>query len=594
VKHSALILTTLLLFAGANLQAQAPQLPALPRSTVNLTLPVQGSAVCPTLTTGSDCIRDVPAGSAAGFQSTINAATCGDTIVLAAGSTYSGNFTIPATSCTGWIEIVSSELSSLPSPGNRVGPSNVSNMAIVSTPNTSSAIQFLPDSNHWRLIGLEITTSYVSTSAVVFSLVGSGSTATVASRLPNQIIFDRSYILGPTNGNVEEGIRMDMQAFAMVDSYCDQIHYNANDSQCLVTTNGTGPFLIQDNFIQAAGENIMFGGSDPSIPNLVPSDITIIDNLIQKNTAWDGEAAPYNWVVKNLFEIKNAQRVLLDGNVIQYTWAAGQDEAIIVRSAAQDDGGGCPWCEAEDVTITHNLIQHAPIAIVIAPTAYPNPSIPTQRVLVSNNLLVDISATNWGGAHGWGFQLGAAEAPVPIMHDITIDHNTAFPDNVTGNGPPYDTFVYLGDSGTIPNIQITNNISNYGNTSCCGGITGGGTISGNSTLSTYSPGAIYNDMVFVNSSGNSSGYPAYPTGTYWSTRSGVHFTNYSSGNYQLTSSSSYYRAGTDGKDIGVWDWTCLNADSAAALAGTFTPTSSCAMSQNTPPRPPTGLTATVQ
>ena len=90
------LLTVGLAVTVGSLHAQAPQLPMLPQSTVSLAMPTQGTSICPTLTTGSNCIREVPAGSAAGFQSAINAATCGDTIVLAAGSTYSGNFTIPA------------------------------------------------------------------------------------------------------------------------------------------------------------------------------------------------------------------------------------------------------------------------------------------------------------------------------------------------------------------------------------------------------------------------------------------------------------------------------------------------------------------
>ena len=106
------------LFAAlGNVYAQAPTLPTLPQKTVSLTLPTQGTSTCPTLTTGSNCIRNVPSGNATSFQNAINAATCGDTIVLAAGSTYSGNFTIPSTSCSGWIEIVSSALASLPVTG---------------------------------------------------------------------------------------------------------------------------------------------------------------------------------------------------------------------------------------------------------------------------------------------------------------------------------------------------------------------------------------------------------------------------------------------------------------------------------------------
>ena len=587
----------ILLFTGMDiLHAQAPTLPTLPQRTVNLTLPSQGTSTCPTLSTGSNCIRNVPAGNAASFQSAINAATCGDTIVLAAGSTYSGNFTIPATSCSGWIEIISSALASLPTIGSRVGPANASDMAKISTPNVFPAIQFLPNSNHWRLIGLEITTAYVSTSAGVYNIVSAGLQSDVSTlinaqaQLPSFLIFDRIYLHGLSTTNTQRGIQMGTQSIAIVDSYCDEIHHNGADSQCFASWNGAGPYLIQNNFIQAAGENIMFGGSDPAITNLVPADITIVGNLIQKNTAWRGGAAPYNWAVKNLFELKNAQRVLLDGNIIQYTWAAGQAEAIIIRSA--DQNGACVWCVVQDITITHNLIRHAPMGIQIsAPDSNFYPSLTTGRVLVQNNVLDDISSLNWGG-HGWVFEINS-NTTFPSPHDITIDHNTSFADSTNG------AVILFGDTGTVNNVQVTNLISDQG----AYGIVGSGTGSGTPTLTTYTRNLVYGGNVLLNASGASVG--TYPAGTFWNTLAGVQFTSYSgidptlSGNFQLRSSSPYHNAGTDGKDIGVWDWACLNSDSAAALAGTFVPGSGCvltpiSLSGDLPPQPPTILNAVVQ
>ena len=45
--------------------------------------------------------------------------------------------------------------------------------------------------------------------------------------------------------------------------------------------NGSGPFLIQNNYLEGAGENVIFGGGDPSIANLVPSDIQILGNTFR-------------------------------------------------------------------------------------------------------------------------------------------------------------------------------------------------------------------------------------------------------------------------------------------------------------------------
>lgn len=566
--------------------AQAPALPTLPQQTVNIALPAQGTANCPSLTSGTNCIRTVPASDAKSFQAAINAATCGDTIVLAAGSTYSGNFNIPPTSCSGWIEIASSALASLPSTGNRVGPSDSANMAQIATPNVAPAIQFLPSANHWRLMGLEITTSYVSTSGTVYNLVSAGIQAngaggiSVQSQLPAFLIFDRIYIHGLSNTNTKRGIEMDTQAIAIVDSYCDEIHYNANDSQCFASWNGTGPFLIQNNFIEAGAEDIMFGGDRPSIPNLIPSDITIVGNVMQKNLAWRNQAAPYNWVVKNIFELKNAQRVLLDGNVLQYLWQSGQVGYAFVFTPR--GGGTCPWCVVQDVTVTHNLIRHVADGIELASSDsnYPGQTFPTNRVLVQNNVFDDVSSVNWGG-HGWVYLLLMATG-LQSLHDITLDHNTSFPDSANG------AVVVLGDSATAPNVQITNLLSGYGAYGVFGSGAGMGTAALNGFLTNY----IYNKNVFISAGGAAQG--VYPSGTYWNTTAGVSFTNFASAKYQLLSTSPYHHAGTDGKDVGVWDWACLNNDSAAALSGKFVPGNGCGNSGSVLPEPATNLDATVQ
>jgi hypothetical protein len=573
-----------------NAIAQVATPPVLPQKSVDITMPELGMSNCPTLTTGSNCIRIVPKGDAQSLQEAIDSATCGDTIVLAAGSTYSGNFKIPPTSCSGWIEIVTNSLSNLPRSGSRVSASNSSDMAKIATPNASPAIQFLPNSNHWRLIGLEITTSRESISGTVYYLVATGEMVNLESQLPDFIIFDRIYIHGLPNTNIQHGIGMDTQSFGIVDSYCDEIHHNSADSQCLFSYNGSGPFLIQNNFIQASGENIMFGGADPTIIALVPSDITIIGNLIQKNLAWRNEGKPYNWVVKNLFELKNAQRLLLDGNVVQYTWVAGQAVAMLIRSVNQ--GGGCIWCVVQDITITHNVIQHAPLGIAIAAFATSN-SLPTQRVLVQNNVLNDISSVNWGaGGRGWLFQLSVA--PAPQAHDWIINHNTGFEDVA---------FAYLGDSGTVRNLQMTNNLANFGKV----GIQGNGTGSCAPALNVFAPGYIYGKQAFVTLSGSNTGFTC-PPGTSFSSLNGIEFTSAGgvlpnlSGNFQLSSSSPYHNAGTDGKDIGVADWACFDDDIAAAQAGTYVAnTGGCGVSAkstssagtDSPVQAPTNLNAIV-
>ena len=85
-----------------------------------------------------------------------------------------------------------------------------------------------------------------------------------------------------------------------------------------------GPYKIADNFLEAAGENILFGGGGAAA---TPADIQISHNHMFKPTTWMKGQAGYiggttgnPFIVKNLFELKNAQRVLIEGNIMENSW----------------------------------------------------------------------------------------------------------------------------------------------------------------------------------------------------------------------------------------------------------------------------------
>ena len=66
--------------------------------------------------------RIITVGPKDSLQAAINAANYGDTIVVQAGATFTGNFTLPKKTGTGEIVIQSSRISELPE-GARVNPS---------------------------------------------------------------------------------------------------------------------------------------------------------------------------------------------------------------------------------------------------------------------------------------------------------------------------------------------------------------------------------------------------------------------------------------------------------------------------------------
>src|SRR5687767_8242464 len=73
------------------------------------------------------------------LQTAIDTAALGDNIILDAGTTYSGNFTLKnKTAGSGWITIRTSNLAGLPAAGVRATPSHAGAMARLQTPNGSS------------------------------------------------------------------------------------------------------------------------------------------------------------------------------------------------------------------------------------------------------------------------------------------------------------------------------------------------------------------------------------------------------------------------------------------------------------------------
>ena len=109
---------------------------------------------------------------------------------------------------------------------------------------------------------------------------------------------------------------------AVLGSYVSDFHELSADSQAIKGWTGPGPLLIENNYLEGAGENVIFGGADPSVVGLVPSDIVVRGNLLHKPLSWRWRKQ--RWSVKNLFELKSARRVLIENNSFVNNWEADQ------------------------------------------------------------------------------------------------------------------------------------------------------------------------------------------------------------------------------------------------------------------------------
>src|SRR5438552_2312383 len=158
----------------------------------------------------------VPAGG--DLQAALNAAVGGDVITLQAGATFSGPFTLPNKSGTGWIIVRTSAAdSTLPPPGTRItgayaGPALPK---IVVGAGVGGALRTASGAHHFRFIGIEFAPT---PGAFVYSLIELGAGETSAAALPHDLIFDRCFIHGDPTVGGRRGIAMNSASTAVIDS----------------------------------------------------------------------------------------------------------------------------------------------------------------------------------------------------------------------------------------------------------------------------------------------------------------------------------------------------------------------------------------
>jgi hypothetical protein len=500
----------------------------------------------------------VPAGG--NLQAALDAAQPGDTIYIDPAGTFDGPFKLPVKSGTADITVRSAAPdASLPAAGQRISPSYSAFLPKLRATNFGPALKTSAGTAHWVLKFLEFRPASSTASANLVEFGGAGTSQSTLSSVPHHLTIDRCYLHGDASYGQRRGLALNSGDSTIVNSYFADFKQVNQDTQAIMSWNGPGPYLIENNYLEAAGENIMFGGTDPAIPNLIATNITIRRNLISKPLAWMSQP----WTVKNLIEFKNVQNVLVDGNTIENNWAAGQ-QGYSILFTPRNQSGTAPWVIVKDVTISNNIIRH--VAAVFNISGYDNlaPSQQTQDIVISNNLMWDISASYAIPNHPANGRMAIIGAG---PKNITIDHNTV---NNDGSSTVYlyGGTVPAGASTKILGFEMTNNLVRDNSYAIYGDKFGEGTVG----LNAYTPNAVVLRNAFAG--GAAKQYPTgndFPTLAVWLSD----FVSVAASDYQLIATSLSKQSGTDGTDLGV-NYPAL----IAALYGPLAP------NPDPPPPPP--------
>ena len=520
------------------------------------------------------------------LQSALNSANCGDTVTLQAGATFTGVFTFPAKSCDDnhWVIVrTSADDSLLPAEGSRLTPCYAGVASLPGRPafqcastadvlaklvyagNSNGPILFASGANHYRLIGLEATRTAGNGIVYALASLAVGGTA-------NNLIFDRMWLHGTAKDETNKGVELGGSSYvSVIDSFLTDFHCISSTGTCVDAIaigggvgNPVGPFKIADNFLESSGENVIFGGAQGTI---TPADIEISRNHFFKPMTWMrgqpgyvGGANGNPFVVKNLCEFKNAQRVLMEANILEDSWGGFSQEGFAVlitpknQAASNSSGNLCPNCQVTDVTIRYNTMSHLGAGLQIANVLSDNggAALDGQRYSIHDITIDDIDAVKYAGIGKLAEVMTLA--PAPLLQNVAINHVTAF---TTAN-----TSGMFSVGGQITpqmaNVTFTNSIFYAGQYPIWS--TGGGATNCayyDKPLTTLD--SCFGTQSFQNNAviASPSAFPPslWPTGNFFpASPSVVQFVNYNNGNggnYELLSTSPYHHAGTDGKDLGA-------------------------------------------
>jgi hypothetical protein len=272
----------------------------------------------------------------------------------------------------------------------------------------------------------------VSSPGLTGTLLAIASAAARLEDVPSDIVVASCWLDG---GNAcKRGIQVDGARIAVTDSAVFGVAKLGQDTQAIGGAKGPGPFSILNNFLSASGETVLFGGDDPIISALIPSNILIRGNTITKDRAWQKTAtSPATGEAKNCLELKNAQHVLIEGNIIENSWSDGQDGHLVLITV-RNQNGGAPWSTVSDVEMRYNVCRHGNMGLSVlalddivetlagkaVPIGTVRPSVRASNLRFHDNLWYDLARPGFGGGVTRALFVNNGPLGLQITHETMV------------------------------------------------------------------------------------------------------------------------------------------------------------------------------
>lgn len=465
------------------------------------------------------------------FQAALNQAKSGDTILVEAGATFIGSFILPKKTGNEFITVTSSRYAELPKEGIRVNPKDAALMPKILTHGKNDPVlKTAEGAHHFRFIGIEFSVNKPEDDSWKLIYIGD-DTQNKIEQVPNNIVFDRCYIHAhpQQRGVVRSGVSINGSNIEILNSYIADFRLPDNEGHGIVAWNAPGPFKIVNNYIEASGINVLFGGAMAQ-KGMNPADLEFRRNHLFKPLEWRGK-----YQVKNLFELKDMRRALIEDNVLENNWGSAQDGTAILLTPASHQSGADT--RVEDIVFRSNIIRRTANAIVMTGRDYGDQNSPANlvqnsRIRFENNLFSEVQNKYGEGSTGRFLMLVSGPGP----NDLTFDHNT-----IENQG----TLIYF-EGGPVNNLIFTNNIANHNEY----GVFGSGNLG--SGIGTQALQAFTRRFTFKKNAVAGAESSRYPNDNFYAPSFNV---------------NSLKGRGSDGKDIGA-DLVYLKEMEKKVIAGT--------------------------